>query len=115
MFTVTKRFSRSEMPERGFTTQQDAEDFIYEKLREDIKFKLTATYCLYASESGDLLKEFTQRDVPSALSDSSSGVEYSSGQKGSGQTFSPSPFSSSPRPGGMPQNWTNKDKDDKKD
>jgi len=114
MFTVTKRFSRAEMPERGFKTQQDAENFIYEKLREDIKFKLTATYCLYASEGGELLKEFTQRDIPSASSNSSS-VESSSGQKGSGQTFSPSPFSSSPRPGGMPQNWKNEDKDDKKD
>ncbi len=110
MFSVTKRFFRSEMREKDFAKLQDAENFIYEKLREDILFKVNATYCIY--EGADFLKEYTQKEVASSTSSSESA---SSSQQQSGRkVFSPTPLSTTPRPKGMPQNWRDEKEDDNK-
>lgn len=113
MFVVTKRFGRIETRVNEFKQYNEAERFILEKLREDIQFKLMATYCLY--EGADILREFTQADAEadteSGASSDSSGSE---GGKGTGKSFAPTPFSTSPRLG--PHTWIkddNKDEEDK--
>jgi hypothetical protein len=111
MFVVTKRFGRAETRVKEFTQELAAESFILEKLREDRSFKLMATYCLY--EGADLLKEYTQDNIPvDTASDESAAADASSAsQKGSGQSFRPTPFNTSPRIG--PQSWISKDEDNK--
>lgn len=108
MFSVAKRFGRSESRLDNFNKQADAEKFIQEKLQEDIRFKVNATYALY--EGADLLREYTQDDVVSAPADTSSSAQGA----GSRSSFTPTPFNTAPRPGGVPHNWV-KDDDGKKD
>ncbi len=112
MFIITKRFGRNETRVADFRTEQDAINVIMEKLKEDRHFKLMATYCLY--EGADLLKEYTQQDIPASVDDQSSS-DAAGSQKGSGKSFAPTPFSTTPRLG--PQTWikddTNEDDKDK--
>lgn len=118
MFTVVKCFGRSEIREKDFTRLEDAKNFILTKLKEDMTFRINATYRIY--EGADMVKEFTQQDAPKAStssSDSSSDSSSGSGSasKGSRQVFSPTPLSTTPRPPGIPQNWKDvTDDDDKK-
>lgn len=115
MYVVTKRFGRAETRLSDFSKEQDAINFIYEKLREDIRFKVNATYGLY--EGADILKEFKQSDVPDNHSGSSgpTGSDTSAqGGAGRGTSFNPTPFNTAPRPAGLPHNWV-KDEDDKKE
>ena len=111
MFVVTKRFGRSETRVKDFSQQKEAEQFIQEKLQEDLRFKVMATYGLY--EGADLLREFTQSDAAIAPASASSTETGSAQGAGSRSSFSPTPFNTAPRPGGMPHNWV-KDEDDKK-
>lgn len=113
MFVVTKRFGRNETRVGDFRVEQDAIAAIMEKLKEDRHFKLMATYCLY--EGADLLKEYTQQDIPASRDDHST-ADSAGSQKGSGKTFAPTPFNTTPRLG--PQSWvkddtTNEDDKDK--
>ena len=113
MYSVTKFFGRSEMREKNFSNLHDARKFIQEKLLQDIDHKIKATYRIY--EGADFIEEITQKDAVQPHSSSSdSGSASSSGSKGSKQVFSPTPLSTRPRPGGIPQNWKDvKDEDDK--
>jgi hypothetical protein len=112
MFVVTKRFGRSETRLRDFNKETDANQFIQEQLQDDIRFKLMATYGLY--EGADLLKEFTQKDAIQESSSDSSGEGGTNGQStGSRSSFSPTPFNTTPRPGGMPPNWIKGEEEDK--
>lgn len=106
MFIVTKRYGRSETRVSDFSKEQDAINFIMEKLQEDKHFKLTATYGLY--EGADLLREYTQNDIPASEGEGSSGSDASSVSKqGSSKTFAPTPFNTTPRLG--PQTWIKDD------
>lgn len=109
MFIITKRYGRNETRISDFRTEQEAVAFIMEKLKEDKHFKLMATYCLY--EGADLLKEYTQTDIPVSASDAAEDTAASG--KGSGKSFAPSPFSTTPRLG--PQTWIKEDSKDKDD
>lgn len=114
MFVVTKRYGRNESRVGDFRAEQDAITVIMEKLKEDRHFKLMATYCLY--EGADLLKEYTQDAIPVSASDNSSAADAAGSQKGSGKSFAPTPFNTTPRLG--PQTWikddnTNEDDKDK--
>lgn len=111
MFVVTKRFGRSETRMGDFRQQKDAESFIQEKLQDDIRYKINATYGLY--EGADLLKEFKQSDVVMKESDTGGTDSSSAGGAGQRSSFTPTPFNTAPRPTGMPQNWV-KDEEDKK-
>jgi hypothetical protein len=113
MFVVTKRFGRSETRVGDFSKQADALKFIQEKLREDILYKINATYGLY--EGADLLQELKQSDVVTTQTDSSTLLSGdSTGAPGSRSSFSPTPFNTAPRPTGMPPNWIKDEDDDKK-
>ncbi len=116
MFLVTKRFGRNESRLQSFKNEQDAEQFIIEKLREDKQFKVIATYCLY--EGADLIREYTQSDIPvggtASSSSSSDDHQTAGGGQGRGSSFTPNPFSTSPKPAGMPQGWGSA-KDDEKE
>lgn len=99
MFVVMKRFGRGpEARVKEFAKETDAVAFILEKLREDQQFKMNTVYGLY--EGADLVRELTENDLPKTASapgaDSESG---SASQKGSGQSFRPSPFNTAPRLG----------------
>lgn len=112
MYTVFKCFGRSEVREKDFRNLKDAEQYIQEKLLQDIHLKVNAIYRIY--EGADKVAEHTQADaiIPSKTEGSDSS---SSPQKGSEQIFSPTPLPTSPRPPGMPQNWKTVPKEDKKD
>ncbi len=110
MYSVTKRFGRTETRIKDFPKEADAMIFIKEKLLEDIRFKIMASYCLY--EGADLLREFTQQEVETGETGDSSGS--GSQQRGTGQSFAPTPFATTPRIG--PQSFVRDNKeDDKKD
>jgi hypothetical protein len=111
MFVVTKKFGRSETRLRDFTKETEAKQFIQEQLHNDVRFKLTASYGLY--EGADLLQEFTQKDIILQSSDDDSSGGSSGQGTGNRSSFSPTPFSTSPRPTGMPQHWSKKEEDDK--
>jgi len=99
MYKVKKRFGRgSEMDVgKNFNNENEAKTYINEKLLEDYNFKITdIIYSLY--EGFDKLGEFGQRDLVQPTKEESA----SSQQKGSGQSFSPTPFQMGPRPKGMP-------------
>lgn len=108
MFIVTKRFGRSETRLQEFSEIKAAEDFIFEKLREDKRFKIVATYGLY--EGMDFIREYSQQEIPETAGSSS--ANSGAGQPGSSQTFSPSPFNTAPRPAGLPHS-SFKDEDKK--
>lgn len=111
MFLVTKRFGRNENRLQSFKNEREAEVFIIEKLREDKQFKVIATYCLY--EGADLIREYNQSDIPTNVT-SSSVDQASNGQAGRSSSSSPNPFSTTPKPAGMPQGWGSA-KDDEKE
>ena len=99
MYKVTKRFGRGSEVDVGkkFNNETEAKNYITEKLLDDYNFKIIDTiYSLY--EGLDKISEFSQRDVKPSANEQSS----SSQQKGSGQSFSPTPFQIGPRPKGMP-------------
>ena len=112
MFQVTKRFGRNENRLQSFKNEREAEIFIFEKLREDKQFKVIATYCLY--EGADLIREYNQSDIPASTSSSVSDQAGGSQQGGRSSSFNPNPFSTSPKPAGMPQGWGSA-KDDEKE
>jgi hypothetical protein len=95
----------------NFTKETDALKFIQDKLKEDILFKVNATYCLY--EGADLMREFTQDDAAAAPASKDAPTGSSASGAGSRSSFTPTPFNNAPRPPGMPHSWI-KDEDDKK-
>lgn len=109
MYFVAKRFGRGpETRLQEFSKEPDAIVFIMEKLREDKHFNLNAIYCLY--EGADLLREFSQTDLPTELPTAIAESDSSASQKGSEKSFRPTPFSTTPRLG--PQSWISDDKKD---
>lgn len=109
-YIVKKKFNPRGTESLAGTFKQlnEAKQFIQKKLEEDFQFKVNAIYCLY--EGMDLIEEFDQSKLVKSDEKAQSGGQ----QKGSGQSFSPTPFNTAPRPGGMPHSWL-KDGDDKKD
>lgn len=107
MFKVSKRLGRNETELQRFVKLTDAEQFIFEKLREDQTYKVISSYAVY--EGFDLLKEYTEKDLPPEVQASGAG------QAGSGQSFSPTPLAMSPRPASLPRSgFKDEEKDDKK-
>src|SRR6476620_5288771 len=111
MFVVTKRYGRSETRVGNFRTEQEAIADIMDKLTEDRTFKLAATYGLY--EGADMLKEYTQDDIPVTTNEQD--ISDSSGsKKGSSKSFAPTPFNTTPHLG--PRSYIKDDEeDDQKD
>ena len=109
MFRVTKQFPNGpELDPRAFMDREVAEQYIQGKLTEDAGFRLKTVYKLY-DDLDHLLKTFSTEAVDAPPpSDSGS-------KPGSGQRFSPTPFNTSPRPGGIPPSSFRKDDDEDKD
>ncbi len=111
MYTVKKVFGRSELFEKDVPSLEEAREHIQKQLLNDINMKIMASYRIY--DGSDLEQELTQKDAVIPVSSSSGSDSSSSQGKGSRQVFSPTPLSTRPRPGGMPQNWKEvKDEDD---
>lgn len=98
----------------NFSKEQEAVHFIMDKLQEDRHFKSVATYCL--NEGADLLKEYTQDDLVTPTKNQIDEDASGASQQGSGKSFAPTPFSTTPRLG--PQTWVkdvSKEEDEGKD
>ena len=107
MFHVKKKYAKGpEQQLEQFKAEQEARDFIRQKLVEDRNLKLNVTYLLY--DWHDLLESFDQQ------SELLSGADTGGQQQSSGQRFSPSPLQTSARPGGMHSSFKDDD-DDKKE
>lgn len=101
LYRVTKQFPRGpEIDQQKFVKREMAEQFIQEKLQEDARFKLQTIYRLY-DDLDMLLKEYAAGDANASVSGSGSD-SASSGKPGGTQRFSPTPFNTAPRPGGVP-------------
>ncbi|HSW94255.1 MAG TPA: hypothetical protein VLJ15_07895 [Gammaproteobacteria bacterium] len=112
LYRVTKQYGRGgETPVAQLDNIQAAKALIQEKLLEDARFKVRATYRLW--EGMDLLREFTEADI---IETRSSGSDSDQGGAGQGQRsrFQPTPFNATPRPPGSPPNWI-KDDDEEDD
>lgn len=111
IYRVTKKYGRGSETNVGqFKTLNESKTFIQKQLADDALHKISSIYTLY--EGFDLIEEFDQSTLDNTASSEDEG---SSGQqRGSSQTFSPTPFSTTPQPKGMPRSWV-KDEDDKKD
>ncbi len=113
LFKVTKQFvGGRELDLQAFLKRDAAEAFVQDKLTDDLRFKIQATYRIY-DDLDSLLREYTPADAVAA----STGGQSSSGKPGSSQSFNPTPFNTKPQPGGLPHNWiTNEeDKEDEED
>lgn len=106
-FKVTKQFAQgAEAPCAQFKEQLDAKFFIEKKIADDAAMKIVVNYRLYDFD-----------EVIPGYDPAKAGVapqQASSGSQGAGSSASarPTPFSTAPRPSGMPQKW-GKDEDDK--
>ena len=99
LYRVTKQFPRGpEIDQQKFMKREQAELFIQEKLAEDARFKLLTIYRLY-DDLDMLLKEYAAAETDSPDPRNSGGA---AGSPGSSQSFSPTPFNTAPRPGGLP-------------
>jgi hypothetical protein len=110
MYKVTKKYAKGPETQVGvYKTVGEAKTVIQTKLAEDARQNIKTIYCLY--EGFDLLEEFDQNKLETTApkEDESTGA---SGQPGSGQRFSPTPFNMTPAPRGLPRSWA-KDEEDK--
>lgn len=95
-----------------FKDQKDAEAFIEKvKAPQEAGMNIKVVYSLY--EMGDLVKEFDPGKMTSAHAAASDSAGSQSAS--SGQSFKPSPFDMTPRPGGMPKKWVVDEEDKSKD
>lgn len=102
-FKLVKQYPRGpELTVASFAELVDAELFVQTRLAMDSNLKISVVYRMMAF--GDIIKEYD-----STKTGESPGAQ---GQQ-SGENFRPSPFSSAPRPSGMPQNWKKEDPEQK--
>lgn len=109
MYAVKKQFQKGpEMQVAQFAKRDLAEAFIQKNLTEDFRLNVSTKYRLY-DDLDILIKEYTANDLAkeSKSSASSQGTSH-------GQTFSPSPFNTAPRPGGLPHSSFKKPEEDEK-
>lgn len=112
MYRVTRKADvrASESAVGNFSDEKKATAEIQKLLTQDNLYNLKFIYTLY--EGYDAIRQFDQNDLQSA-DDSSTGSstdQQSSGGKGTGHSFSPSPLPTSPRPPGMPaSSWKRND------
>ena len=110
MYRVTKKYLRGSAVSLGeFADKEEALTFITAKLEEDFRYKVNASYQLY--QGALLIEEFAANENGA---EPSGGAEAGSGKPSGTQTFNPTPFNMTPRPGGLPHNWV-KDSEKKED
>jgi hypothetical protein len=113
LYRVTRQYTRgTDTPAAQFVDSNDARLFIQTKLAEDARLKVNVTYRIY--EGSEMIEEF-----PPGSQEGSAGSAGGGQQRGSTQSFQPTPFNAAPRPSGIPQNWVKdqdagKKEDDKK-
>lgn len=111
-FKVTKQYGRgSDSFCAEFGDLNDAKTYIAEKLEPEAKMGVKVTYRIY--EFGELLAEFDPTKIPQTKSSTPAQTEQGSSGKGSGSTFSPTPFATAPRPSGTPPKWIKDDDEEK--
>jgi len=113
LYQVSKEFQRgSETYIAKFSERTDAEAFLRMKHEADQLLKINVIYRLY--ERAQMIEALGGDAAVGAVMGPSQESSAAAGGKGSGSTFSPTPFNMAPRPGGMPHNWV-KDEDKKED
>lgn len=114
LYRVTKQYGRGgESPVAQFDNMKDAKALIQEKLLEDERFRVKATYRLW--EGMDLLREFTEADIERSSSGRDSESDGGAGGAGQRSRFQPTPFNATPRPSGSPPNWIKDEDEEDKD
>ena len=110
-YNVTKQFgSNREVPDKHFTKIDEAKAYVQQSAEHDASMRINTIYRIY--EFDDVVYEVNSAKLdPHKPADSSS----SSTGKGSGATFSPTPFAMSAKPKGAVQHWKNDPEEDKKD
>lgn len=107
-YKVVKQYGRG--PETIFAQFEDVSDaraFVEAKLEADAAMRIKVIYRI--KEFTEVLEEFDPDKGASAQ-----GSNSSQGQS-SGAGARPSPFSTAPRPAGMPSKWATSQNDDEKD
>jgi hypothetical protein len=89
-----------------FDKQDEAKEYIEQKLQKDAAMKVNVTYLLY--DTGELLASYDQSNA-----NDESGLGGGQ-QKASTQSFRPTPLQTTLRPTGMPPSSFKNDDDDKK-
>lgn len=108
-YKVVKQYGRG--PESIFAQFEDVSDartFVETKLEADAAMKIKVIYRI--KEFTEVLEEFD----PDKSGTISSGSHSTQGQ-GTSAGSRPSPFSTAPRPAGMPSKWATSQNDDEKD
>lgn len=106
-FKVTKRYGKGgDTQVAMFKELTDATFFIEKKLADDAALKVKITYQIL--DGFDVMKTF--EPIEEGAGGQASGGGASSA--GSSAGFRPTPFNTSPRPGGVPHGWLPKDDDD---
>ena len=115
LYRVTKQFERGpESTLHQFMKREEAAVFIQERLADDARFKVPATYRIY-DDLDEVLKEYTLADYLAHPPASSSSSESSSQSAGKSSSFNPTPFSTRPQPSALPRSWVNEvDEEDHK-
>ena len=107
-YKITEQYTGgSDIPCASFSKISDARLFIDTKLETDLRLKVKVTYRIF--EGHTMLEEKNQDMLNAANTQTSS----SQGSQSSSSTSSLSPFSTTPKPAGMPSRWANVAKDEK--
>lgn len=111
-YRVTKQYGRgADIFCQDFKNLKDAQAFIAENLDNDIKMNVAIIYKI--AEFGEVIKTYDAKNYAEIADlNTSAQAESGAGGKGSGASFQPTPFSTTAKPKGAPQNWV-KDEDDK--
>lgn len=109
-YKVTKQYARgAESFCQEFDDIQQARNYINTTLNEEVAMNIkNVTYRI--SEFGDEVEKYDAQNIPKST-EKPTAESQSSGGKGSGASFRPTPLSTTPRPTGGPQGWL-KDEDE---
>lgn len=100
-YRVNSYFGRGNShPCAQFKDLSDAGLFIEQKLKADNRLRLEVTYRIY--EFDELVKEYPP--IKDSFGETASKESAASG-KGTGSSFTPTPFNMAPKPAGVPQKW----------
>lgn len=112
-YRVTKQYGRgADIFCEEFKGLKDAQNYIAEKLDDDIKMNVAITYKI--SDFDEVIKQYDAKNYAEIANlKVSTKDETGSGGKDSGSRFQPTPFSTTAKPKGAPQNWVKDEEDDK--
>lgn len=111
-YKTTKQFGTGrEAPDRTFGNLNEAKSYAQESAESDASMKLKTVYRVY--EFDEVVYEANSATIDLASKANSDAAGSASG-KGSGSSFSPTPFATTAKPKGAIQHWKSGDNEDEK-